>query len=149
MKGCVKFSIVNTYLKKIVFPFYFINWPIPASVWCCIFLLTLLIKIDFLDTKINRLERKNNNSLKMDVYQYCTSPYCWKLFSYLFLSNNLNTELQRSIIILSFLLNILFYEKRLFNALFLSHLRLLYLETIFSIIVNLFLSYLYMLSDKI
>lgn len=84
MKGCVKFSIVNTYLKKIVFPFYFINWPIPASVWCCIFLLTLLIKIDFLDTKINRLERKKNNSSKMDVYQYCTSPYCWKLFSYLF-----------------------------------------------------------------
>lgn len=34
------------------------------------------------------------------------------------------------------------YEKHLFDALFLSHLRFLYLETIFSIIVNLFISYL-------
>lgn len=57
MKGYVKYI-----LEKIIFNFlnYFINWPIPASVWCCIFLLTLLIKIDFLDTKINLLERKKN-----------------------------------------------------------------------------------------
>lgn len=64
-------------------------------------------------------------------------PIVGNFFRTFFLSNNLNTELQRSIIILSFLLNILSYEKHLFNALFLSHLRFLYLETIFSIIVNL------------
>lgn len=78
MKGYVKFSIVNTLLEKIIFNFYSINWPIPASVWCCTFLLTLLIKIYFFDTKINLLQRKKTS--KMEVYRYCTSPYCWKFF---------------------------------------------------------------------
>lgn len=141
MKGYVKFSIVNTLLEKIIFNFYSINWPIPASVWCCTFLLTLLIKIYFFDTKINLLQRKKTS--KMEVYRYCTSPYCWNFFrTFFFIQKCIYTGLQRSIIILPFLLYISFYDKHLFNALFLSHLRFFYLETIFSIIVNLFISYL-------